>query len=85
MGPNQNSSSAAFSGDVINEALTVINEEKYRERLIELLRAKWRAVSGREPRSAWAAMLRFAASRGFESDISSECVKQVTGHDDQED
>ena len=74
-----------ISSELINEAMNLIDEEKYRQRLIELLRVKWRSVSGREPRAAWAAMMRFAASRGFEAGIAGECVKQVTRLDDQDD
>lgn len=64
--------------DIINEAMTVIDDEQYRQRLNELLTAKWRTVKEREPCAAWAAMMRFAASRGFEVPIASECVKLVT-------
>ena len=71
--------------NVIDEALTAIDEEHYRERLTELLRAKWRSVSQREPRVAWAAMMRFAASRGFETPIAAACVKAVTSIDAQDD
>lgn len=71
--------------EIISEAINLIDEEKYRERLIELLRVKWRAVSDREPRAAWAAMMRFAASRGFEPGIAGECVKQVTRLDVEDD
>ena len=67
--------------DIIDEAMMVIDDEQYRERLIGLLRDKWQAVKGREPRAAWAAMMRFAVSRGFETAIAGECVKQVTRHD----
>ena len=74
-----------ISGELIGEAVNAIDEENYRQRLIELLRAKWRTVTGREPRAAWAAMMRFAASRGFEADIAADCVKQVTRLDDQDD
>ena len=74
-----------ISGELIDEAVKAIDEEKYRQRLIELLRAKWRTVNGREPRAAWAAMMRFAASRGFEAGIAGECVKLVTRLDDQDD
>ena len=71
--------------DVIADAMAVIDDEQYRHRLVELLRAKWRTVKDREPRAAWAAMMRFAASRGFETDIASQCVKQVTSIDAEED
>jgi regulatory protein len=71
--------------DLITDAMAVIDEEQYRQRLVELLRAKWRTVKDREPRAAWAAMMRFAVSRGFETAIASECVKQVTCIDVEED
>lgn len=71
-------------GDIIDEALTAIDEEQYRDRLIELLCNKWRTVKDREPRAAWAAMMRFASSRGFETQVASECVKQVTRIDAEE-
>ena len=71
--------------EIISEAINLIDEEKYRERLIGLLQAKWRAVSDREPRAAWAAMMRFAASRGFEAGIAGECVKQVIRLDVEDD
>ena len=73
-----------IAGNIIDEAMTTLDNEQYRERLIELLRSKWRTVMDREPRAAWAAMMRFAASRGFETTIASECVKQVTQIDAQD-
>lgn len=72
-------------GDVIDDAMTAIDETRYRERLTELLQAKWRTVKEREPRAAWAAMMRFAASRGFETNVASECVILVTRIDAQDD
>lgn len=71
--------------DIIDEAMSVIDEDQYRQRLMELLQAKWRTVKQREPRAAWAAMMRFAASRGFEIPLTGECVKQVTRLDVEED
>ena len=67
-----------ISSEIIDDAMAVIDEEAYRQRLLELLRAKWRNVKDREPRAAWAAMMRFAASRGFEASIAGECVRIVT-------
>lgn len=71
--------------DVIDEAMMAIDDEAYLQRLTELLRAKWRTVMDREPRAAWAAMMRFAASRGFETAIASDCVKTVTRLDVEDD
>ena len=67
-----------ITNEVIEEAIAVLDEDAYRQRLVELLHTKWRTVKEREPRAAWAAMMRFAASRGFEAAIAGECVKQVT-------
>lgn len=75
----------AVPDQVIDDAMASIDEERYRERLIELLTAKWRTVKAREPRAAWAAMMRFAASRGFETSLAAQCVKQVTRIDAQDD
>ena len=72
-------------GDVIDEAMTAIDETQYRERLTELLQSKWRTVKEREPRAAWTAMMRFAVSRGFETNVASECVKLVTRVDAEDD
>ena len=74
-----------ITAEVVDETTGLLDEESYRERLVELLRAKWRTVQTREPRAAWAAMMRFAASRGFETSIAAECVKQVTRIDAEDD
>lgn len=71
--------------EVIDTAMTVIDEDAYQKRLLELLQAKWRTVNDRDQRSAWAAMMRFAASRGFEVPIASKCVKRVTDLDAEDD
>ncbi len=71
--------------EAIDEAMTAIDDEAYRQRLTELLHTKWRTVKDREPRAAWAAMMRFAASRGFETTIASDCVKTVTRLDVEDD
>ena len=73
-----------ISASAISEAMTAIDDDQYRDRLVELLRAKWRTVQDREPRAAWAAMMRFAASRGCEAALASECIRQVTRLDVQD-
>ncbi len=69
----------------IDMAMAVIDDNQYRSKLIQLLQAKWRTVKKRETRAAWAAMMRFAVSRGFETPIASDCVKQVTSIDAEDD
>jgi len=65
--------------------MLAIDDDTYRQRLLELLRSKWRTVQGKDPRTSWAAMMRFAASRGFEATLASDCVKQVTRLDVEDD
>lgn len=48
-----------------------------RSTLLRLLQGKARTVCQREPRLARAALLRFAASRGFETDLCYRCVDEV--------
>jgi len=74
-----------ISADAIAQAMTAIDEQQYCERLVDLLRAKWRTVSQREPRAAWAALMRFAISRGFETSIAAQCARQVTQTDGEQD
>ena len=70
-----------ITAEVIDDAMSEIDDERYRERLVDILTAKWRTVKDRETRAAWAAMMRYAASRGFETTIAIECIKQVTNTD----
>lgn len=58
----------------IDNALEQIDQEDYRSTLVHLLQGKWREVQSREPRLARAAMLRFAASRGFEPALVMEII-----------
>lgn len=71
--------------EFIADALTAIDEDQYRQRLIELLSAKWHSMNHNDSRAAWAAMMRFACSRGFETPLAAECVKQVTLLDAEDD
>lgn len=61
----------------IDDAMADIDEDMYRAALIKMLQGKWREVSGREPQLARAAMLRFAASRGYEPSLIYDAVDQV--------
>ncbi len=53
----------------IAEALTVIDEEQYLDRLTSLLQEKNRTIRDDNPESRKAKLCRFAASRGFETDL----------------
>ena len=66
------------SSSVILQALDEeLDEESSRDTLLHLLQGKARTLAGREPRLARAALLRFAASRGFETDLCYRCVDEV--------
>ncbi len=67
------------SKPVIEAAIGGIAEADYHATLIKLLNAKARAVAGREPQQARAALLRLAASRGFEPSVFYPAVSQVLG------
>ena len=66
-----------IDNETILHALEQIDEDEYRNTLIHLLEGKWRTVMGRDRQHARAAMLRFAASRGFEADLCYRCADEV--------
>lgn len=66
------------SSSVILQALDEeLDAESSRNTLMHLLQGKARTLTGHEPRLARAALLRFAASRGFEADLCYRCVDEV--------
>lgn len=77
----------AVSAAAIDTALDEIDEIDYRRTLLQLLQAKARTVGGSDHWARRAALLRFAASRGFEHDLCYGCVDQVlnTAIDDEQD
>lgn len=54
-----------------------IETDAYHDTLVHLMQGKLRSLQSREPRAARAALLRFAASRGFESDLCYRCLDEV--------
>ncbi|MBP5259014.1 MAG: RecX family transcriptional regulator [Paludibacteraceae bacterium] len=54
--------------NAVSEALGTLDEEEYLERVKTLLAAKKRSLSG-DARAIRAKLLRFAASRGFETEV----------------
>ncbi len=73
-----------IAADVVAAALEQIDSDAYQSTLMRLLRGKWREVAGREPRLARAALLRFAASRGFEADMCYDAVEQLIACPDED-
>ncbi|MBQ9586222.1 MAG: RecX family transcriptional regulator [Muribaculaceae bacterium] len=64
--------------EFIDAALAQINEEQYVNILNEALEAKARSLKDKEPQQARASLLRFAASRGFESNLIFPAVSRLT-------
>lgn len=65
----------------IEDAMATINDNDYRERLFELLKAKARTLNGKDTYKAKASLYRFATSRGFESDIIFPMLTKILGND----
>ena len=69
-----------------SEALEGIDEKEYADILQSLLKAKKKSTKGKDERDIYIKLLRFAASRGFESREASRCLKQLfNGNDYEED
>ena len=64
--------------EFIDAALAQIDEEQYVNILNETLEAKARSLKDKEPQQARASLLRFAASRGFESNLIFPAVSRLT-------
>ncbi len=63
--------------DIISSALDEIDECQYRTILVELLRTKMRTLTDAHSYEDKARLFRFALSRGFESSIASDVIKQL--------
>ena len=55
-----------INSECINEALSRIDNDEYLATIEHILNTKASTLQGREPQQAKAALMRFAASRGFE-------------------
>ena len=64
---------------VVEEALAQgIADDEYHDALRRLMLAKWKSLQGREPALARAALLRFAASRGYEAPLIMKMSEEIT-------
>ena len=68
----------------IDEALGNLNEEEYRQTLKSLLLAKLKSTPTDDGQRLMASLLRFAASRGFESGITLNCLHELLNPTDHE-
>lgn len=66
-----------IDGSDIDHALATLDEEQYNDRLLELLQAKSHSIRDDDPEARRAKLFRFAASRGFESTLIFNALKQV--------
>lgn len=66
-----------IDGSDIDHALATLDEEPYNDRLLELLQAKSRSIRDDDPEARRAKLFRFATSRGFESALIFNALKQV--------
>lgn len=71
-----------ISGILRDQALSNIDEEEYKKTLSDLIKAKIRITRSSSPYDLRMKLLRFAAGRGFESNVSSNCIKQLIKGDD---
>ena len=70
--------------EFIDAALAEINEEHYFAILNDALETKARSLKGREPQQIRDALLRFAASRGFEPALFFPAVSHLTQTSDED-
>ena len=63
--------------DAIADAIEEINEDDYIATLYRIMHSKARAIEGKDYAHAKAALLRFAASRGFELHLAMRCADDI--------
>ncbi|MDR2473276.1 MAG: RecX family transcriptional regulator [Tannerella sp.] len=73
-----------ISSENIEEALANINENEYADVLTNLLKSKIRTVKSAVPQALVATLLRYATSRGFETDITLKTIKRLIKNVDYE-
>ncbi|MBL7917945.1 MAG: RecX family transcriptional regulator [Bacteroidia bacterium] len=62
----------------INKALKTINEEDYLKVLEKIVLKKWNSIQEKNEIKKTYKTLQYAVSRGFESSLVSDCIKQIT-------
>ena len=62
---------------IINNALDQLDDNEYRENLMELLSAKKKSIREDDPYQLKAKLFRFAQSRGFESQITLNLIDKL--------
>ena len=73
-------SSRGISGSLIKEALSSINEELYHEILKEEILKKRRTIKGSNQFEIKGKLMRFAQSKGYETDIIFGIINEIGGN-----
>ncbi|MFH0756573.1 MAG: regulatory protein RecX [Bacteroidota bacterium] len=66
-----------ISGEVIDQALGMIDEEAYRKTCLELIRAKSASLNDKNLFSRKGKLYRFAAGRGFEPELIHRALNEI--------
>lgn len=70
-----------MKNDIIVQALDGIDAAEYKQTLVDLMKSRLRSEKKADPRLRKAALLRFAASRGFEADLCYSVADMLMGGD----
>ena len=65
---------------LIDDAMELIDDADYRETLLSILQQKRKSLKDKDPQQLKAKLYRFAASRGFESDVIFKVVPKIVGN-----
>ncbi len=76
--------SKGIEQDIIDNALSEIDDEHYKQEILDTLTAKAATLKNKDPQQARAALLRFAASRGFEPSEFYPVVSRLINSSDDE-
>lgn len=63
--------------DIRTEALSTLDDKRYREVLMELLKGKWRSIGGGRKSENKYKLMRYAEGRGYESSVAVPCVFEL--------
>lgn len=68
--------------DVANDILASIDEDRYFDRLIKIVRTKARTINDCDSYEGRAKLMRFAVSRGFEPSLVAKAITRLGESDD---
>ena len=74
-----------IDASIREDALNQIDEQYYYDILFSILKDKKKSVKAKDNREEFLKLLRFAAGRGFETNLASRCLKQLVKGGEDED